>query len=306
MSGPDDRPLPHEIHPSFYGCYDWHSAVEMHWALVRLLRTQPDTARAAQIRAVLDEHLTAERIAVEASYFETRRAFKRPYGWGWALMLAHEAASWNDPDAVRWAAALEPLADNLTQRFVEWLPKATYPERDGMHSNSAFGLSLAIPFAEAAAAGGRPELLDAIRTAASCWFARDEIYPAGWEPSGSDFLSPALTEAELMAKLLGPNEFGEWFDTFLPEIADGRPEAIFTPAVVSDESDGLIAHLHGLNLSRAYCWNRIADALPEEDPRVPAMRETASRHAEASLAHVTGGEYMLEHWLACYAILLLT
>lgn len=306
MRGPDDRPLPHELHPAFYGCYDWHSAVEMHWALLRLLRAKPQNVPAAEIRSLLHQHLAAERIEIEAAYFETHRGFKRPYGWGWALTLAHEAAAFDDPDGARWAANLAPLAEALTERFLDWLPKATYPEREGMHNNSAFGLSRALPFARAAAADGRPALLDAITAAAERWFANDLGYPAGWEPSGSDFLSPSLTEAELLAGLLPPDAFAAWLVRFLPGLADQQPAAIFTPAVVSDTSDALIAHLHGLNLSRAYCWNRIADALPTDDPRGLAMLHAARRHAEASLAQVTGGQYMLEHWLACYAILLLT
>jgi hypothetical protein len=306
MRGPEDRPFPHELHPAFYGCYDWHSAVEMHWALLRLLRVMPEHVPAVDVRAVLDEHLAAERIEVEAAYFETHRGFKRPYGWGWALMLAHEAANYDDPDGARWAASVAPLAEILTERFLEWLAKATYPERDGMHNNSAFGLSRALPYAQAAAASGRPALLESIAAAAKRWFAGDVDCPARWEPSGSDFLSPSLTEAELMARLLAPDAFAAWLDRFLPGLADQEPRAIFTPAVVSDPSDGLIAHLHGLNLSRAYCWTRIADALPADDPRVAGMRHAARRHAQASLKHVTGGEYMLEHWLGCYAILLLT
>lgn len=174
------------MHPSFYGRYDWHSAVEMHWALLRLPRPASEHVPQDEIRAVLDEHLAADRIAVEAACFETHRGFKRPYGWGWALMLAYEAGTWSDPDAVRWAVNLRPLSDVLTKRFLHWLPKATYPERDGMHSNSAFGLSRALPFAKAEASAGVTALLDVIKDAAGRWFARDVDYPAAWEPSGSD------------------------------------------------------------------------------------------------------------------------
>jgi hypothetical protein len=296
MSGADDRPLPHEIHPSFYGCYDWHSAVEMHWALVRLLRAVPDTIQETEVRAVLDEHLAAERLAIEAAYFETHAGFKRPYGWGWALMLDHEVATWDDPDARRWAAALEPLAGVLERRYLEWLPKATYPQRDGMHSNSAFGLTRALPFARL-----RSEpLLAAITEAAERWFGDDRSYPAEWEPSGADFLSPALTEAELMAEVA--DRFVEWFDAFLPRL----PRSLLEPAIVSDSTDGQIAHLHGLNLSRAFCWRRVTEALPQDDPRIGALHDATARHAEAALPHVVGGDYVVEHWLAAYALLLLT
>jgi Protein of unknown function (DUF2891) len=306
MTGPDDRPLPHEVHPSFCGCYDWHSAVEMHWALLRLLRTRPDQVPQAEIRARLDVHLDAAPLATEAAYFETHRLFKRPYGWGWALKLAFEAGDWDDPDSSRWAASLGPLAEVLTTRFLEWLPKATYPERDGAHTNSVFGLSLALLYAAERARSGEPELLAAITEAAHRWYGEDRDYPAAWEPSGSDFLSPALAEAELMASVMDPADFRDWLDEFLPGLEDERPAALFTPAVVPDGADGLMAHLHGLNLSRAYCWNRLAQALPDDDPRISAMQASAQRHTAASLPEVTGGDYMVEHWLACYAVLLLT
>jgi hypothetical protein len=306
MTGPEDRPLPHEVHPSFYGCYDWHSAVEMHWALVRLLRAVAEHLPEAAVRATLDDHLASEPLALEAAYFETHPGFKRPYGWGWALTLVHETATWDDPDARRWAANLAPLAEILTRRYLEWLPKATYPVRDGVHGNSAFGLSRAVPFAAERARAGDPALLTAVTDAAQRWYGDDEDYPGGWEPSGSDFLSPALVEAELMASLMEPARFTAWLDGFLPGIAAEEPAALFTPAVVSDTSDGQIAHLHGLNLSRAFCWNRLAQALPDGDRRIPVVRAAARRHADASLAQVTGGDYMVEHWLACYAVLLLT
>jgi len=301
MTGPDDRPRPRDVHPSFYGCFDWHSAVEMHWALVRLLRTVPDELDEEEARAVLDEHLAAEALATEAAYFDAHPGFERPYGWGWALTLVHEVATWDDPDARRWTRNLSPLADVLEAGFLGWLPKATYPNRDGMHANSAFALARALPFAVA----GDGALLEAIRDAAVRWYGGDRDYPGRWEPSGADFLSPALVEAELMARL-DAERFPAWLGRFLPGLADEEPEALFTPAVVSDPSDGQIAHLHGLNLSRAYCWKRLADVLPPDDPLVRPARESALRHADASLDQVTGSGYMVEHWLACYAVLLLT
>ena len=296
ITGPDDRPLPHELHPSFYGCSDWHSAVEMHWALVRLLRAVPDQVPATEARAILDEHLTADRISVEAAYFETHPWFERPYGWGWALMLVHEVATWEDPDAGRWTAALEPLAEALEHRYLEWLPKATYPQRDGMHANSAFALARALPFARLRS----DPLLSAITAVARRWYGDDRGYPADWEPSGADFLSPALTEAELMTTV--SENFVDWFNRFLPEL----PTSLLEPAIVSDSADGFIAHLHGLNLSRAFCWSRIAEALPPDDPRIETISNAIARHAEAALPHIVGGDYVVEHWLACYALLLLT
>jgi Protein of unknown function (DUF2891) len=258
------------------------------------------------VRAVLNEHLTAEALATEAAYFGDHPGFKRPYGWGWTLTLAHELSSWDDPDARRWSANISGLADAIAGLFVRWLPRATYPIREGVHSNSAFGLARALPFARARASGGDGALLDAIDEAARRWFGDDADYPAGWEPNGADFLSPALTEAELMSDLLEPAAFTAWLDRFLPGLADSHPASLFDPSVVSDPTDGQIAHLHGLNLYRAYAWQRLARTLPDGDARTPLMRAAVRRHADASLSAVCGSDYMLEHWLACYAVLLLS
>lgn len=306
MTGPDDRPAPREIHPAFYGCYDWHSCVEMHWALVRLLRLAPDALPAGQVRKVLGEHLTAEALTTEAAYFVGHPGFKRPYGWGWALMLAHELSTWDDPDARRWAANTRPLADIIAELFVVWLPRATYPSREGAHANSAFGLARALPFARARAHDGDHRLLDAIGEAAWRWYGDDTDYPGGWEPNGADFLSPALAEAELMSEVLEPAAFADWFERFLPGLASRHPAALLEPAVVSDPTDGQIAHLHGLNLYRAYAYQRLAGTLADGDPREPVLRDAVRHHADASLPAVCGSGYMVEHWLACYAVLLLT
>jgi hypothetical protein len=228
---------------------------------------------------------------------------ERPYGWGWALTLAYELATWDDPDARRWSAAMEPLASVLTEHFLRWLPKATYPLRVGPHANSAFGLSLALSYARLRARLGEPELESAINAAARRWYAADADYPGSWEPSGHDFLSPALAEAELMACLL---PVAEWLHSFLPGIAAGEPKTLFTPATVADSSDGQMAHLHGLNLSRAWCWRRLAETLPAADPRIPSCLAAARAHAEASLPHVLTDDYMVTHWLAAYAVLLAT
>jgi hypothetical protein len=307
MRRPGDFPhRPKDIHPAFYGCLDWHSCVEMHWLLVRLLRTVPDAVPVADLRAVLDEHLTAAALTTETASFPTHGSRARPYGWGWALTLVHELATWDDQDAQRWAANAAPLADAVTEAFLRWLPAATYPIRRGAHQNSAFGLSRALPYARLRADDGEPALLDAITGAAHRWFDADADYPGGWEPDGADFLSPALCEAELMARLLPSDEFGPWLRRFLPELADGLPAALCTPAVVTDDSDGQIAHLHGLNLSRAWCSTRLADALPADDPRGPVLLASAERHALPELDAVSGSDYMVEHWLAAYAVLYLS
>jgi len=308
MAGPGDFPFrPRARTPVFYGSLDWHSAVEMHWLLVRLLRTAGGYVPAQQIRKRLRAQFSPVALAVEADYIAgPGRTSQRPYGWGWALALVHEAWRWDDPEGSKWAAAMAPLADTITGCFLDWLPKATYPVRCGVHTNSAFGLSRALGYAQLRAATGDPALLEAIAEKAFGWYGSDTFYPGGWEPSGQDFLSPALTEAELMAQVLPQGEFADWLSFFLPGIAGGEPATLFTPVVVSDPGDGQIAHLHGLNASRAWCWRRIAESLPTGDPRVEPAETAARAHADAALPHVVGDDYMVEHWLACYAVLLLS
>ena len=308
MTGPDDVIVrPRELTPVFYGSFDWHSCVEMHWLLVRLLRAAGDVIPAGEVRSALDAQFSPAGLAAEATFAASPAGtFQRPYGWGWALTLAHEIATWDDPDARRWSEAMSPLAEAIADRYLDWLPKATYPVRHGLHPNSAFGLSRALPYAKQRAGAGNPDLADAITAKARGWFGADTDYPGGYEPSGHDFLSPALTEAELMAQLLPGADFAGWLDGFLPAIAVGGPSALFTPAVVSDSTDGQIAHLHGLNASRAWCWRRLAETLPPGDPRIGPALEAARRHADAALPYVIGDDYAVEHWLAAYAVLLLS
>jgi Protein of unknown function (DUF2891) len=307
-NGPDDVPgRPRDTTPVFYGSFDWHSCVEMHWLLVRLMRVAGDAVPAGAIRTALNGQFSADGLAAEAAAVAGRTgAGQRPYGWGWALSLVHETSAWDDPDARRWSAAMAPFAEALTARFLRWLPKATYPVRHGLHPNSAFGMSRALPYATQRARAGDAALLDAITAKARAWFGADTDYPGRYEPSGHDFLSPALTEAELMARILPQSEFAGWLERFLPGIMAGEPDALFSPAVVSDSSDGQIAHLHGLNASRAWCWRRIAESLPGGDQRTGPALAAAGRHADAALPHVVGDDYAVEHWLACYAVLLLS
>jgi hypothetical protein len=305
MTGPQDQVTPRGAHPAFYGCYDWHSAVEMHWALVRLLRTVPGAVDVDAVRELLAEHLAADNLAAEAAYLQGHPSWERPYGWGWALALADELASWSDDaDAAGWADALRPLADVLTDGFVGWLPTLTYPERVGMHSNTAFALARALPWAQRLASSGDPRLLDQITSVVGRLYAGDRDYPAGWEPGGADFLSGALTEAELMAAVL-PESFPGWLGEFLPGLVDGRPAGLFTPTVVTNPQDGQGAHLHGLNLYRAYGFGLLARLLPAGDTRVAPLLRARETHAEASLPAIVGGGWMTEHWLAAYAVLLL-
>ena len=278
---------PRELHPAFYGCFDWHSAVHGHWTLVRLWKQFPRD----DVHAVLDAQLTLDNVAAEAAYFTPARAwFERPYGWAWALALATEV------QRTPWAAALEPLAEVIVERFLQFLPKQTYPVRTGVHANTAFALGLALDHARAL---GRGELDQLIVDRALAYYGSDVAYPAAWEPSGEDFLSPALVEADLMRRVI-PN-FAPWLHAFLP---DGLPASLANPAVVSDRSDPKLAHLDGLNLSRAWCLHAIAAALPANE-RAP-YATAADSHAVAGLAHVTSGDYAGEHWLATFATYLLT
>jgi hypothetical protein len=276
--------------------------------LVRLLRLVPGAFASGDARAALEARFGPVELAREAAFIANPddRNRERPYGWGWGLALAHELAAWDDSDGRRWRARFAPLVDALEANFLDWLPRATYPVRYGVHGNSAFGLGLALPHAEARAGAGDALLRDAIAGAAHRWFDDDAGAPGGWEPSGFDFLSPTLVEAELMSRLVPAGRFPAWLTRFLPGLADGEPAALFRPAIVSDATDGQIAHLHGLNLSRAWCWRRIAEALPADDARVPVAAEAARVHAAAGLPHVVGGDYMVEHWLAAYAVLLLS
>jgi hypothetical protein len=299
-SKPGPVPGPRERHPAFYGSLDWHSCVEMHWLLVRLLRLAPDRIPREEARAALDKHLTPEALAAEARFFADpdNQSAERPYGWGWALRLAWELSELDDPDAKRWAANLQPLIDVIVDGLASWLPKLTYPIRYGIHANPAFAFSIAFPFVALEA-----RLLEAVQQAALRWFLDDADYAAELEPSAFDFLSPALAEANLMASLL--EDFPAWFERFLPGVGHGEPATLFQPVIVSDPTDGHIAHLHGLNLSRAWCLRRVAAALPDGDPRGPVMLDAAERHAAASLGQAVGSNYHLEHWLPAYAVLYL-
>jgi hypothetical protein len=301
MTGPGDFPYrPADRTPVFFGSLDWHSCVEMHWLLVRLLRLVPDAVPVDEIRALLQAQFTAEKLRAEAEFVAGRGGrSERPYGWAWALALIHELSELGDDDAKRWLTAMAPLESALTAGFLEWLPKATYPIRYGVHPNSAFAFSLLLPFAQGRSRG----LADAVTARALEWFGHDSGWPARFEPSGHDFLSPGLTEAELMARLLPAREFATWLGEFLPGIEDRQPATLFMPAIVSDASEGQIAHLHGLNASRAWCWRRLAESLPAGDARIAPAVEAAATHLAAALPHVTGSDYMVEHWLAAYAVL---
>jgi hypothetical protein len=296
---------PKVLHPAFYGCYDWHSSVHGHWMLVRLLKTFPNLPESKQIRDALNANLTAENIQQEVAYMKqpNRQSFERTYGWAWALKLAEELHSWNDPDGKRWAENLQPLAEMLSNSYRTFLPKQTYPIRTGVHPNTAFGLAFALDYAKAV---GDSELESLLDERSRTYFANDADYPGAWEPGGEDFFSAALMEADLMRRVMKPREFATWFHRFLPGVAKGSPAALLQPALVTDRTDPKLVHLDGLNLSRAWCMRSIAKALPESDPARKILSVSADKHAAAALAHVASGDYAGEHWLASFAIYLLS
>ncbi|HEY3779052.1 MAG TPA: DUF2891 domain-containing protein [Rhizomicrobium sp.] len=301
MAGPEDVQRPRALHPVFFGSFDWHSCVHGHWLLARLYRRFPRLAESARIRALFDTQLLSANIAAEISYLARpeSRGFERPYGWAWALKFAGELALHETAEGKTWRENLRPLAHAFVQRFQAWLPIATYPVRAGVHTNTAFALLLAHDYAQAA---GDAEFAGLLREKAMAWYANDTDCQA-WEPCGDDFLSSALVEAACMRAMLGSDGFVLWLAKFLPLLARGEPATLFNPAFVSDRTDGKIAHLDGLNLSRAWCWRLIADAI--EDAACHArIEEAIVRHLDAALPHVAG-DYMGEHWLATFALLAL-
>jgi hypothetical protein len=303
---PASAQRPSALHPSFYGSYDWHSAVHGHWLLVRLLRLHPQAGFAAEARAVLETHLAPERIAVERAYFEVpaNRSFERAYGWAWLLTLAAELHAWrDDADAQRWRAQLRPLEEILVARAREYLPRLTYPIRTGVHPDSGFALALMLDYARTV---GDADFAALIERRARDWYAQDRAWSFAFEPSGEDFFSSGLNEADLMRRVLTPPEFSAWLDGFWPGLAHGELGGVGQPAQVSDLTDGRIVHLVGLNLSRAWTMRGIAAALPAADARRTLLLTAAARHADAGLAYVFSGHYEGEHWLASFAVHLLT
>jgi hypothetical protein len=296
MDGPEDVLGPRDLHPIFFGSFDWHSCVHGWWLMLRLRRLFPDLPVMREVEALADEMLTPANANGELDYLDRAYSggFERPYGWAWLLALHEEAQRHPDRD---WAETLAPLARAFADRFHVYLPKLTYPIRVGTHFNTAFAMILALDWAEA----NDPALEALIRERAEPYYSRDRNCPA-WEPGGDEFLSSALTEALYMRRILDDGSFRTWFDAFLPDMAAGEPRSLFTPAFVSDRSDGKIAHLDGTNLSRAWCWRGIAGALAPE--LADLARKTADDHLSASLPHVAG-DYMGEHWLATFALLAL-
>ena len=305
MNDDKDVLTPKTMHPAFYGCFDWHSSVHGHWMLVRLLRMFPDLPEAPRIRAVLDANLTAQNVRVEVRYLDQpgRKSFERTYGWAWLLRLAQELHDWNDTQGLQWSRNLQPLTKAIVVRYIDFLPKQTYPIRTGVHPNTALGIALALDYARAV----RDKQLEKLLVGRSlAYYGDDRDAPESWEPGGEDFFSPALIEADLMRRILNKERFDRWFKRFMPGLVKGSAANLLKPAVVSDRTDPKIVHLDGLNLSRAWCMRGIASSLQPGEPTRERLLKSAEQHATDALLHIASGNYEGEHWLASFAVYLLS
>lgn len=297
-----DLALPHQQHPIFYGSYDWHSCVHSYWLLAHLLRCHADLPEAPSIVGLFNEQLTADKVAGELEYFMLpgRQGFERPYGWAWLLKLAHELALLPGAPGARWRVGIQPLADEIVERLIRYLPKLGFAVRSGGHSNTAFALTLALDYARQAQDQALQQIIN--QRARHYFLADQDCRP--WEPGGEDFLSPSWQQALLMQCVLPSEDFQGWFSKFLPSLAAQQPSCLLQPAGTADRSDGRLAHLDGLNLSRAWCMRRLAATLPASDARKACLESAASAHLQAGLAHLQD-DYMGEHWLATFALLAL-
>src|SRR5216684_1274148 len=296
---------PRKLTPAFCGCYDWHSSVHGHWLLVRLVRTFPDAPFVKDAREALARSLTTENLKQEAAYIkgEGRSSFERPYGLSWLLQLCAELQEWDDPQAKEWLLNLKPLEDAAVERLTKWLPKLSHPVRVGEHDQTAFGLGLMFDYARTAKNDSFARL---IRDSAKKFFLADKNCPLNYEPSGEDFLSPCLGEADVMRRVLPQKEFAGWLKGFMPQIPVTENPDWLRVAISPDPSDPKLAHLDGLNLSRAWMLEGILSALPEDDPRRPALQAAADAHRHAGLAALTGEHYEGGHWLGSFAVYLTT
>jgi hypothetical protein len=303
MSTDADARPPHELTPAFYGCYDWHSAVHGHWLLVRLLRLHPQSSFAQAARTELAKSFTAQNIASEVKYLERadRASFERPYGLAWLLQLSAELREWKDPQAQQWASTLAPLEAAAAKKLKTWLPKLQYPIRIGEHSQTAFSFGLVWDWARVT---GDTEMRALLESAARRFYQNDKSCPLAYEPSGEDFLSPCLAEADFMRRVLDRDAFGKWLSTFMPSIPTTVGKMWLSPGIVTDRSDPKLAHIDGLNLSRAWMLEGIAHGLPAKDARIPALQASAAIHRAAALPAVTGEHYDGGHWLGTFAVYL--
>lgn len=305
MASKADVRSPRQMHPAFYGNFDWHSSVHGHWMLVRLLRLYPDNSRAEQIRTTLNSQLTAQKMKAEAEYFqnETNKSFERMYGWAWLLQLVREVHTWDDSDAKAWRQNLRPLEDVIVERAFHYLPKLSFPIRVGTHTDTGFALGMELDYARTV---GNRKLEELIVRKAREFYLNDSSYPAHYEPSGHDFFSSGFNEADLMRRVLDPADFSRWLDQFLPQLKTDNMGSMMQPVEVTDVTDGHLVHLAGLDLSRAWTMTGIAASLPSGDARRQTLADSIPLHAEAGLKYVTSGHYEGEHWLATFAVYHLT
>lgn len=296
---------PRERTPSFYGCFDWHSAVHGHWAMVRVLRRYPSLAEGVEMRRLLDEHLADGPLAKELAFFKAtrNRTFERPYGWGWLLRLAAELHAWDDADARKWFKQLAPLANFLAGQLADYLPRLSRPIREGTHANTAFAMVHGLDYAREV---GDRAVEGVLTQRARDFYLGDRSCPTDYEPSGEDFISPCLVEADLMRRVLPQSEFVSWLDRFLPPPASPRFRPLLTPVEVRDRHDPRIGHLIGLALQRAWCFEGVAASLPEGDARRPLFGKLARLHRHDAVGQMFDSGYGGEHWLASFAIYLLT
>lgn len=295
LTGPGELKSPKELHPAFYGCFDWHSAVHGHWSLVKLLKEFPAIKDRENIEKELQEHISKENILAELEYFKLahEKSYERTYGWAWLLKLAEELHTWDSPIARELENNLQPLTDLIITRFIEFLPKLNYAIRVGTHVNTAFGMCFAYDYALTLK---NEELKTSIIDRAKYFFMNDKNGPLSWEPNGSDFLSPCMQEVNIMRRVLPKEEFATWLKGFLPHLSD--PTFTWAPGVVSDRTDGHLVHLDGLNFSRAWCMYGVAKDLPEYQHLLPI----ADEHINYSLPNVVGDSYEGSHWLGTFVI----
>lgn len=305
ITGPDNILGPKQMHPAFYGCFDWHSSVHGHWVLVRLLKTNGQHRLAASSRSSLDAHLTAEFMQIEADYFNEKenRSFERMYGWAWLLRLVAELHTWDDAQARTWRTNMIPLEKKIVELTQGYLPRLSKPIRTGVHPDTAFALGQILDYARVV---GNKDLEQLLVNRSRDYYLNDTHYNDAYEPSGEDFFSQSLNEADLMRRVLPPNEYSKWLTDFLPQLNGDKSVRLLEPVLVSDVTDGKLVHLAGLDLSRAWTLDQIATSLPKNDSRVPRLRESAKQHAAVGLGYVFSGHYEGEHWLGTFAVYALT
>jgi hypothetical protein len=309
LNSAEDAQTPSALHPVFYGCFDWHSSVHGHWLLVRLLRTAPEAEFPQELReeitAALYQSFTPERVAVEVGYFqaENRKSYERPYGVAWFLQLTAELREWQSPQAVAWLEILLPLEEVIVARIKSWLPNLAYPIRLGTHNQSMFAFGLILDWARIA---GDSEMAEMITERSLSFHLQDKKCPLDYEPSGEDFLSPCLMEADLMRRILPRDQFIAWLDEFLPIIPRDGSGDWLAVGIVNDPTDGKLVHLDGVNLSRAWNLENIADSLPKGDARRASLLAAGKVHAQTGIANVSGEHYEGSHWLASFATYLVT